>query len=312
MSIRDRNYALLQAAQLYHIDGLTQAAVADRLGVTRWTVSRLLQEASEQGIVRMTINHARARVPDLEAALKNKYGLEDARVVRTQADGAATYVAVAQTAADYVSHLRPVPKVVALGWGKVTAGLARALPQGWSPGVTVAQGCAAPPQIDELFARGPARILASRGPGKAYMLEATPIADTAEDAVALMRDKNNRKALELAASADITLLSPTPITNTSIVAMAGVITKRQIRDLQAQGVVAGLFCRLIDGDGNPALDMEHRVVGMPLDKLKNSAMPIAVGHGMEAATTMKGVLAGRYAKVIIVDQQPAEALLNVE
>ncbi|ANY06435.1 sugar-binding transcriptional regulator [Pseudonocardia sp. HH130630-07] len=47
---------MYRAARLYHLDELNQAAIADRLSVSRPTVSRLLAEARRVGIVRITVH----------------------------------------------------------------------------------------------------------------------------------------------------------------------------------------------------------------------------------------------------------------
>ena len=62
----DREAQRLRAAQLYYYDNLTQGAIADRLSCTRWTVGRLLEEARGSGIVTISVNHPRARIPKLE------------------------------------------------------------------------------------------------------------------------------------------------------------------------------------------------------------------------------------------------------
>ena len=41
---------MLSAAELYYYEGLTQSEVSARMGVTRWTVGRLLEEAKQAGI----------------------------------------------------------------------------------------------------------------------------------------------------------------------------------------------------------------------------------------------------------------------
>lgn len=61
----DREAQMLRAAQLYYYENLTQGAIADRMNCTRWTVGRLLDEARACGIVAISINHPRSRVPAL-------------------------------------------------------------------------------------------------------------------------------------------------------------------------------------------------------------------------------------------------------
>ena len=71
----DREMAVLRAAQLYYYENMTQDSIADRLGCTRWTVGRHLEEARQSGIVRITINHPRARVRHLEKELAERFGI---------------------------------------------------------------------------------------------------------------------------------------------------------------------------------------------------------------------------------------------
>ena len=54
MDARRRDY-LIRVAQLYYQDGLSQAAVARTLGISRPTVSNLLKECRESGIVEIRI-----------------------------------------------------------------------------------------------------------------------------------------------------------------------------------------------------------------------------------------------------------------
>src|SRR5690349_12228057 len=68
---------LYAAARLYYEDDATQAEVAEKLGTSRATVSRLLAEAKRQGIVRIeVVPPAEARSGDLGDRLARALGLE--------------------------------------------------------------------------------------------------------------------------------------------------------------------------------------------------------------------------------------------
>ncbi|MCB0886974.1 MAG: helix-turn-helix domain-containing protein, partial [Propionibacteriaceae bacterium] len=47
--------ALITVARMYYVQAETMDAIAHHLGVSRSTVSRLLKEARERGLVRVTI-----------------------------------------------------------------------------------------------------------------------------------------------------------------------------------------------------------------------------------------------------------------
>ena len=65
----------LRAATLYYIDGLTQAEVAARLGVSRPTAGRLVARAKSKGLVRIEVvvppNERDNLHADEEAALES-------------------------------------------------------------------------------------------------------------------------------------------------------------------------------------------------------------------------------------------------
>ena len=71
---------LAQVAWAYHVEGLTQEKVADKLGATRLRVNKALAEARSRGLVRITFNTAFAACAELEAALRARFGLRQAYV----------------------------------------------------------------------------------------------------------------------------------------------------------------------------------------------------------------------------------------
>jgi DNA-binding transcriptional regulator LsrR (DeoR family) len=96
---------------MYFEDGLSQAEIATRLSVSASTVSRLLTEARESGIVRFEL---RAPIPDSAAGEELADALSLRRVVL--ADSAA---AIATAALDDIAGLGlSAGQVLALGWGR--------------------------------------------------------------------------------------------------------------------------------------------------------------------------------------------------
>ena len=76
---------LVQCLELYYRHGNSQKDVADALGVSPATVSRLLKRAVDEGLVRVELDLPRTQ--ELETALVKRYGLRDAVVVVTGGRG---------------------------------------------------------------------------------------------------------------------------------------------------------------------------------------------------------------------------------
>src|SRR5690606_14949704 len=89
-------------------------------------------------IVRIEIVHPSARRLGLERALRERFGLSDAVVVPAS-DDAEGRASVARAAADFLTQLRPVPRVLGIGWGRTLSDVAEQLDDGWASGVEVVQ-----------------------------------------------------------------------------------------------------------------------------------------------------------------------------
>ncbi len=63
---------IVRAAWLYHVAGNTQEQTADLLGISRVKVNRLLAEARESGIVKMSIEHRFARMAEVEENIRRR------------------------------------------------------------------------------------------------------------------------------------------------------------------------------------------------------------------------------------------------
>ena len=72
---------MAKVAALYHGAGLRQVEITERLNIHQSTVSRLLQRAEREGIVRVTFSMPSGLHPELEDALQSAFGLREAVVV---------------------------------------------------------------------------------------------------------------------------------------------------------------------------------------------------------------------------------------
>src|SRR5439155_11946215 len=73
-------------ATLYYKSHLSQAEIAQRLGISRQMVGRLLQRASDLGIVRIEIQSPLSYCADFEVTLEEIFELSEAVVVAPPVD----------------------------------------------------------------------------------------------------------------------------------------------------------------------------------------------------------------------------------
>ena len=68
-TMTERTERLAQVASLYYEQDLTQDEIARRAGTSRSTVSRMIQEAREEGVVEIIVHYPWKTVPELEDGL---------------------------------------------------------------------------------------------------------------------------------------------------------------------------------------------------------------------------------------------------
>ncbi|HHJ07143.1 MAG TPA: hypothetical protein ENK24_06560, partial [Anaerolineae bacterium] len=78
---KDRLELLMQVATWYYEENQEQSVIAKRIGKSRSMVSRLLQEARDQGLVEIRVRHPLQTDPELESQLVQTFGLSRAWVL---------------------------------------------------------------------------------------------------------------------------------------------------------------------------------------------------------------------------------------
>src|SRR3954468_20273380 len=72
---------IARVAQMYHGEGKRQAEIADHLHMSQATISRMLKRAEQEDIVRTTVIPPPGTFSDLEAAVRERFGISEAIVV---------------------------------------------------------------------------------------------------------------------------------------------------------------------------------------------------------------------------------------
>jgi DNA-binding transcriptional regulator LsrR (DeoR family) len=168
---------LAHVARLHYVRGMAKQDIAQRLGMSRFKVARVLDEAVAQGIVRFEIAEPVEVDDEHSRALESAFGLDLAVVVP---DGGGPD-ALARAAAAWLPELVREAGALGVAWGSTLQQIADALPAADPPsGVPVVQICGAVPGLEQ--GTGPAELalrFAERLGGRLYPLPAPALAGRA-------------------------------------------------------------------------------------------------------------------------------------
>jgi len=140
---------MAEVARLYYVRDLTQQEIAARLGISRFKVLRLLDQARAEGVVRFEIDEPVPVHDDLSRRLEQRFGLETAVVVERDVAGAAAHL---------LPRLLRENDVLGVAWGATLQLVAEQLPP-LATGTPVVQICGAMAGLE--YGTGPTELAAS-------------------------------------------------------------------------------------------------------------------------------------------------------
>ena len=308
----DDELLMVRVAELSYDENKTQDEIGALLGISRWKVGRLLTQARERGIVRIEIVHPRARRLGLERRLVDAYGITDAIVVPAPEDQNGVLDRVALAAADYLAALRPVPRTLAVSWGRTLTAIADVLPDGWANGVTVVQANGG---VSLNRRSGGAATLAAtiaqRASGQVVLLPSPAILERVETKKAIESDRTVAGILEQAGQASAYLFTAGAADGGSAHVENGYLTTEDVAELARRGAVGDVLGRYIDAEGNIVdAQLDARTVGVDLDRLRAADRAIFVTAGPAKHDIARTVVSSGLCTVIITDENTARALLE--
>lgn len=306
---------LIEVAKLYYQFDLSQQKIAEKLGISRPSVSRLLQQAKEQGIVQIKILDHSKGTDELAATLKKKFNLKECIVVSLPVYKEETIKkGLGQVAAQYIGKIVKNGDIIGATWGTTLYQVAQHVEPKNVKGVSVVQlNGGVSYSKTNTYAADILNYLSSAFNTVPHFLPLPAIVDQTLVANALMSDRHIRRVLDLGKQSNIALYTVGEINYQSTLFNAGYYSAKDLETLKDLGGIGDICSRIFDLEGNicsPELD--ERTIGIKLSELSKKEYSILIAGGMDKLDGIYGALNGEFANVLIIDQHTAQLLLEKE
>ncbi|MCF3939458.1 sugar-binding transcriptional regulator [Gordonia tangerina] len=305
---------LVRAATMYHLEGLTQAEIAKRLGVSRPTAGRLVARARAQGLVQVTVSapsHLSSSIhTDLERTVEETFGLDEVLIIDEIADGSASANAALGRAGASVLMRRIQPTdVLGFTWGPEQVAVADAMAatsscrqvvqmDGSMTSVEYHTG------VDHALAR-----LSDRLHARPMRLVAPLYADP-DTVTALQRDSILSQSLSAARSANVMLFGVGSVSTSTTLFEGAFIDAIVLDELDELGAVGEIGGRFYDDHGRAVQStLVDRTVSVPLDSVRACPTSILVSGGEHRRDSILGAIRGGYSTILVTDLPTAEWLV---
>ena len=327
---------LVRAAWLYYVAGHTQEKTARVLGISRVKAARLLAEARETGIVKISIEHRLSAMVEVEERLRQRFNLSFCRVtpplstltasprqtrhaaVRSpglaEVESELARRAVGMTAARYLRErlLDNERPVVGLAWGRTTASMIDQLSGVRKPGAIFVS------TMGSLTMNSAANLFdvvhraAEKTGGEGHFLPVPYIANSVADRDVLMAQRSVQEALGLAARADFFFMSMGECDQNGFLFKNGFLSARELTELHGAGAVGDAMGKFFDEEGQLVdSDLNNRSLALNMEHMRGRDVVLLCG-GRTKARAARGILRAGFVNGLVIDGDAAMEVCEQE
>lgn len=303
----------IRAAWLHYAGGLTQAAVAKRLGLPGVKAHRLIARAVAEGVVKVTIDGEIVECAILEDQLCARYGLDHCEVAPDLGEDGMPLRALGLAGAGFLRREieRGEHRVIGLGHGRTLAAAVRQMPRFDARAVRFVAVLGG---LTRNYAANPHDVmhtLAEKTGAQAFVMPVPFFANSEGDRAVLLSQPGVRDIFDLSNSATLTFVGMGTADAGAQLVASGMIEPREIAEINAAGGVGEMMGYFFDATGR-VLDttLSARTLSVDLDRGQGQRIVVIAG-GAEKVAAIRAVLNSGRLSGLITDEATARDLMAV-
>ncbi|MDO4473942.1 MAG: sugar-binding transcriptional regulator [Eubacteriales bacterium] len=308
---------IAKAAHLYYEQGLSQAQIAVQLNTSRATIGRALQNALQQGYVRIVFDFPNEEYLRWESELESRYGLEE--VIITDEN-------VPKEAALYLARSIKSHMSVGITWGRTIKAIVNSFAENEyqrdmkfsDVNIIPLIGTDTPTAANlgdlhlcysSLLANSFAQLLK----GSSFPFPAPMYVHSEKVRDILLNEPAIQEIMEKGRHCDVAVFGIGTIDEHSSMSAVDPDKKNLIRELKEKGAIGEIMGHPFDMAGTfIPNEITNRILGISMEDLKQIRHRVAVVTGEEKASAIRAVCRTHLANVLITDAATAKTLIIEE
>lgn len=298
---------IYKIASLYFEDNLTQQQIAQKMGISRIKVSRMLQQARSNGVVEISLNKPQQNYTEEEKSIAARWNLNE--VILSAPDYSSNEDLLKQlgvSASEYAIRILNGNETVSLAWGNTLSAFVQNLPKLEFPEIKIMQmiGGLGSPEA-EVHSSDLVRRLSDKTGGVGRILSAPGVVSSRAVKKGLLEDPHIRETLSMAASADIAFVGiGTGAPDSILMSQGEILPTDTLKEIKTSGAVGDISLRFFDSIGNLINHpVNERIIGISESEIRKIPRVIAIAGGAEKYEAIKGALNSGLLDVLITDYE---------
>jgi len=305
----------VKVSRMYYLSDISKTEIGKRLGISRFRVSRLLEQARQEEIVRIEVIEPVTSFADLEEQLEERFDLHHAVVVNmTDQSSQGSMRAIGVAAAERMTNLLNDGDVLGITWGATVNEVVKALPSKIDMDLQVVQTVGGLNQMAiSVNAMDLARRVAAIYDARCYALHAPVMVNNMTAREVLLQDNGIRETVDMFEKVTVALSGIGAFSSrvVSNLLMTGYFSEDDLTRLKDRKVVGDIYAHFFNIHGQCCdPEIEKRIIGMSIDQLKAVRYSIGVAAGVHKSLAILGALRGKLINILITDYATALDILE--
>ena len=305
---------LLTVCDLYYKEKLTQSDIAKKVGLSRPTVAKLLDEALDKGIVQINILAPLALDEVVAVEIKGKYKLKKVLVIKNTENYIYDLDNLGKVTANFVNSIIKKNDIIGISWGKAVESFVTNTPESsWKNNLIVQINGSLGSSIDSVSGSELVIKLGERTNSQYELLTAPAVVDSFELQKNLLQQPSIRKVISLGNEMSIAISGIGNLkTYKNTLYSAGVIDKVDLLKLKEDGAVGHMACRMFSPEGKEVAIRNKWPISPSMKSFKRIPYSIGCAMGEDRALSVVGALNGQLINTLICDEALAQEILKIQ
>ncbi len=312
--LSEKDILAIDVAKLYYHSNHSQQEIADILGISRPTISKLLQYASEKGFIVITINDPRENYVQLANEIKHRYQLSSVHICSSPIDNDKTklQLAMGKLGAKLLESIVRDNDIIGVEWSNTIHSMAQFLQPQLHHNIEVVQLRGSEIKAKQgLNESETINTIAQAFNGKGQLLPLPIIFEELKTKNLIQKESTIWRVLENVRQSRIAVFTVGTLNQDSVLFTSGFYTQDEMNLLQ-QRSVGSICARFVDEKGRICLpDMNNRTVGLGLPELRHKEEKILIAGGVNKVKIIDVALKYGYANHLVTDKVTANLLLGL-
>ncbi|MDR1568539.1 MAG: sugar-binding transcriptional regulator [Streptococcaceae bacterium] len=314
--MNEKKKLLAKIAYMYYVEGLNQSQISKELGIYRTSVSRMLTQAKEEGIVEIKINNFDSEIYVLESKMKEKYGLKKIEIVPTDETDSVyeKEEKLSKMAANFIRKQIENGSVVGLSWGTSVGDAVNKIEKKYLENTMFLPIVGGPSRINSKYhVNTLVYELAKKFHGESIFVNASVIQESKEMAEGILNSNYFEELNKLWKQLDTVIVGIGGPLSYKKSKWRDLLTEEDFEDLKLREAIGDCCCCFFDRDGKISKGAVYeRKVGLSLEKLANIPCSIGIARGKIKARAILALLRKGYINTLLTDQETVREILRID